>query len=118
MNQWIHVAGTYDGSTMKLWLDGWEVDALDVDINIPTNNVALRFGTSQTSESFYNGILDEVRISRVVRYTEQFTPAESFSLDANTVGLWHFDEGTGTTTYDDSANGNHGTLHGPTWAER
>jgi len=32
------------------------------------------------------------------------------------VGRWGFDEGTGTVTYDESGNGNNGTLiNGPTW---
>jgi hypothetical protein len=31
-------------------------------------------------------------------------------------GVWHLDENTGTTAYDDSGNGNNGTLiNGPTW---
>jgi flagellin-like protein len=31
-------------------------------------------------------------------------------------GIWHFDEGSETTTYDNSGNGNNGTLvNGPTW---
>ncbi|OGG37748.1 hypothetical protein A2110_02060 [Candidatus Jorgensenbacteria bacterium GWA1_54_12] len=32
-------------------------------------------------------------------------------------GVWHFDEGAGTSAYDNSGNGNAGTLEGsPTWA--
>ena len=31
------------------------------------------------------------------------------------VGLWHMDEGAGTTTADSSGNNNTGTLTGPTW---
>jgi len=33
------------------------------------------------------------------------------------VGLWHFDEGRGTTVDDSSANYNDGTIHGATWTE-
>ena len=31
------------------------------------------------------------------------------------VGLWHFDEGNGTTAADSSDYGNDGTIHGATW---
>ena len=31
---------------------------------------------------------------------------------SNTVGLWHFNEGSGTTAYDSSGSENHGTLSG------
>ena len=34
------------------------------------------------------------------------------------VGYWNFNEGEGTTIYDHSGNGNHGTIHGATWVER
>ncbi len=35
--------------------------------------------------------------------------------DANTVGLWHMDEGSSGTTADSSGNGNTGTISGATW---
>jgi hypothetical protein len=34
----------------------------------------------------------------------------------NLVALWRFNEGSGTTAFDASGNGNNGTLVGPTWA--
>ncbi len=37
-------------------------------------------------------------------------------MEDGIVGYWHFDEGTGTSTYDASSNGNTGTLtNSPTW---
>jgi hypothetical protein len=42
----------------------------------------------------FNGWLDELRLSNVLRYTDAFiAPGAPFSGDANTVGLYHFDEG-------------------------
>ena len=35
--------------------------------------------------------------------------------DVNTVGLWHFNEGSRSTAFDTSATGNHGTITGSTW---
>ncbi|WP_455391920.1 LamG-like jellyroll fold domain-containing protein [[Eubacterium] cellulosolvens] len=40
---------------------------------------------------------------------------EPFSVDSNTVGLWHFDEGSGGTVYDETSNNNDGTVYGATW---
>jgi hypothetical protein len=38
------------------------------------------------------------------------------SADPSLVGHWKFDEGTGTTAFDSSGNGNDGTLiNGPIW---
>jgi uncharacterized membrane protein len=36
----------------------------------------------------------------------------SFGPDSNTVGMWHFDEGSGTIAFDSSNNNNAGTLGG------
>jgi hypothetical protein len=42
----------------------------------------------------FSGWVDEVRVSNVIRYAANFTrPAGPFTADANTVGLYHFDEG-------------------------
>ena len=39
------------------------------------------------------------------------------SLGAGLLGLWRFDEGSGTTSVDSSGNGNTATLfNGPSWA--
>jgi hypothetical protein len=68
--------------------------------------------------------MDEVAI-----YNHALTPQEiqkhyndglagiELTPDTNTLGLWHFDEGTGTVTADSSSYDNVGTLEpfGPTW---
>ena len=41
--------------------------------------------------------------------------AQEFSVDGNTVGLWHFNEGIGTIANDNSSSNNHGQINGATW---
>jgi hypothetical protein len=75
-----------------------------------TQGPSLRFG-GLAGYAFFGGALDEARISNVVRYTANFpTPTAPFAPDANTLGLWHFDEGAGQVAADVSASGNNGTL--------
>lgn len=40
-----------------------------------------------------------------------------FPIDANTVALWHFDEGSGTVLSDASGNNNHGTVYNASWVQ-
>jgi|GEM_PF-3474698 len=51
----------------------------------------------------YRGWLDELRLSNIRRYTGNFTPPSApFTPDANTVALYHFDEGSGNVINDSS----------------
>ena len=69
-------------------------------------------GAWDANSAFFDGAIDEVRISNVPRYAGTFTPDREFAPDARTVGLWNFDEGGGNVAYDSSGNGRHFTLHG------
>ncbi|MBM4024189.1 MAG: LamG domain-containing protein [Planctomycetes bacterium] len=56
-------------------------------------------------------LVDELRLSNTARYIRNFTPPVGlFVADANTVGLWHFDEGEGTIAHDASGHNRTGTI--------
>ena len=38
-----------------------------------------------------------------------------YAVDDYTIGLWHFNEGSGEIAYDASTHGNDGTIHGAEW---
>jgi len=44
-----------------------------------------------------------------------FVSASEFQLDENTVALWHFNEGSGNTVFDETSNNNDGAISGSTW---
>lgn len=51
----------------------------------------------------FNGWLDELRISNNIRYTGSFiVPTSEFTTDNNTVGLFHFNEGSGNNIADEA----------------
>lgn len=141
--QWHHVAVTRHGSSglMQIFVDG----QLDATGTGPSGDVSYREGRATSwpeSDPFlvlgaekhdagsaypsFHGYLDELRISRVVRYTHDFIPPSNpFEPDEHTVGLYHFDEGSGTVAHDSSeATGgpSHGELRvggspaGPAWS--
>ncbi len=72
----------------------------------------------------FNGWLDELRISRTLRYAAAFTPPQSpFTADAQTAALYHFDEGNGTALLDFATGGASpgvlrvgGNPSGPQWS--
>lgn len=60
-NKWYHIVGTYNGSVMRIYLDGVLIDSKEVVTSLVTNNHTLTIG--QVDNNFYfNGIIDEVAI--------------------------------------------------------
>jgi hypothetical protein len=115
---WYHIAATYDGATMKIWVNGTQAGSLNATGLIDTSTATLRIGAFSGSSGFFAGNIDEVRVSNTARYTSNFAPqGGAFTPDANTAGLWHFDEGAGTVAGDSSGNNNTGTLrNAPAWS--
>ena len=90
--QWHHVAMVFDGKMLRLYADGEEVAANDVKKVAPYPDTGpLTFGHVPGVETNRDLLLDEVRVSRVARPMGA-PPQSPFDPDADTVGLWHFDE--------------------------
>ncbi len=73
-NQWLHLAGTYDGSKQRVYLNGVEVTSIDAARGFPPENNPLIIGGSQNlgeMEEYWHGQLDEVRL-----YKRALTAAE------------------------------------------
>ena len=61
-NTWVHLAATYDGSTIRFFYNGVEEDSLPATINIATNGLPLGIGAQSDGVSPFQGQLDDVRV--------------------------------------------------------
>ena len=71
-NEWSHVTGVYDGSTVHLYVNGTrDVSAAATGL-IPTNNLPLRIGSDSTgTANNFQGLIDEVEIFNTALTAEQ-----------------------------------------------
>ena len=136
----MHIAIVYDTTSLLFFVNGRLQDGgiskVEDGISRLTGNEPIRlkvekgrnraksymcFGSSPHMSSSSNktmkGIVDEVRISNVARYTTDFTPAKRFQSDENTIVLYHFDEGSGDLLKDASGNGHDGKIVGAKWVK-
>jgi hypothetical protein len=110
-NVWYHVAATYDGSTIKLLIDGTLDASTTASGSLLANTDNLDIG--QKSELGFDsstGFTDEVRVWNIARTQKEIQATMNTTLVGNEpglVGYWNFDDGTAD---DLTANGNHGTL--------
>jgi glucose/arabinose dehydrogenase/PKD repeat protein len=62
LNTWSHLAGTYDGAALKLYVNGTLVRTLAVTGDMPVTTGVLRLGGNNLWDEWYQGLLDEVRV--------------------------------------------------------
>ncbi|GAX36560.1 LamG-like jellyroll fold domain-containing protein [Nodularia sp. NIES-3585] len=124
LNQWHHVAGSYDGQEIKVYVDGVlkATQAIACDsINYNTEN-NLTIGVYKDNNEFYpfSGKIAEVRLWNVARSEDEIKADMNRRLVGNETGLvgyWPLNECSGNTVTDKTGKGNNGTINGATWQE-
>src|SRR5690606_31936197 len=123
LNTWQHVAGTYDGTTMRLYRNGVQIGTSAGAFNIgnPNNSVVIGDWSNGTGRNF-PGKIDEVRIwNRTISAANLASHMNTAYCgdEVGLVGYYQFDQGVadsnnaGLTTLNDlTPNGNNGTLSG------
>ena len=62
LNNWAHVAATYDATTLRLYIDGALVSSVAASGSITTSSGALRLGGNTIWGEYFDGLIDEVRV--------------------------------------------------------
>ena len=103
-DSWTHIAYVRQGTGRTLYVNGTQVGS-GGSANMPQNGkVGIGYSPSAAPTQTWDGYIDEARLSNVVRYTSNFTPATSeFTKDDDTIGLFHFDGTNGSTDIVNSA---------------
>lgn len=119
VGQWKLLTGVYDGSTIRIYIDGVFVNSTSHTAGIKSTTGSFQIGRQKMCSPvrFFNGGIDDVRL-----YNQAFSAAEVFALykagevvrkttdKTGLVGYWPFDEGTSTIAANFSGTTNNGTL--------
>ncbi|MBI3588223.1 LamG domain-containing protein [Candidatus Micrarchaeota archaeon] len=123
---WHHLAGSYDNSTMRLYIDGALNASLSLNESVSTANYRIALGSEDGFQRFFNGSIDEVHfwnrtlsaseISQLYSWEKNSTRgnsgfinnftnvslalrAKNFSFnDTGLVGWWDLGDSTGNET--------------------
>jgi len=115
IDRWYHLAGTYDGKTVNLYVNGVLMESYQREgKTISTSSNSLRIGiVGGGFGEFFNGTIDEARVWNFGRSQKEISSTMNAKLSGNEPGLtgcWSFDEETGQTVFDSTTNGNDGLL--------
>ncbi len=105
-----HAALTYDGVTLRVFLNGALEASLAESRNLWTGSTSpITVGAASATGNQFKGWIDEIELANVARWTAAFTPSpHAASRLANTVFLYHLDG----NSLDGGPNGVHGAESG------
>jgi hypothetical protein len=119
-----HIACSQSGDTISVYVNGQAAGSVSLTAQLNRSNGAYTIGKHPVNSNEYlNGKMSGVKL-----FNTALTPAQVSDLYNNpekivptgvadsALKLWlPMMEGAGTTAYDGSGNGNHGTISGATW---
>ncbi|GCL55361.1 hypothetical protein NIES3806_27090 [Microcystis aeruginosa NIES-3806] len=118
LDTWTHIAATYDGDTLKLYVNGVLFDTLKTAYT-PNLQAPLRigslFGTGSGDENFFPGQIADVRIWSLAHNAKTIKDNMYLQLTGKEVGLvgyWRLGGISEGKVVDFSVNGNDGTVYG------
>jgi hypothetical protein len=122
-NEWNKLDMTFDGTTLKGYVNGVSIGSIAASFDFSTASGLLTLFKHSAAAQWAEGAMAGVKIFNTALTAAQvadlYLNPEKIVPDGvadSALKLWlPMMEGAGTTAYDGSGNGNHGTIDGATW---
>ena len=117
VDQWYHIATTFDGANMKIYING-VLDKDEIAIGSFTNyqEPFIIGGCVPCSNGeFFDGNLDNTSVwSKSLSQLEisDYMNCPPSGSESSVEGSWNFEQVSGATVFDQTSNGNDGTIYG------
>jgi hypothetical protein len=92
---WVHLAGVYDGRQIALFVNGQKAASTNATGARLSSDKSLYVGARPNGAFnthnfsypmiYWRGAVDDVRVSRIARYTRNFRPEQALAADVSTV---------------------------------
>lgn len=111
-NRWYHIAGSYDGTQARLYINGVEDNSKEASGDIADSAAPLYIGGIHRAEGDFApiyGLVDELRIWSIGRSQSEIQSTMGEALSGTEPGLvayWRLNEGTGQIAADLTSNHN------------
>lgn len=117
-NTWSHLAATWDGADLKLFVNGDLQSSTTLTGALFPDGLPLRLGGHQLFEHWFAGLIDEVLIFDHARSETQIESDMTTPIGgplSGPVAALGFDEGAGSAVADATGHGHSGTISGAAW---
>lgn len=112
---WHSIVITYDGTTVKGYVDGANTYTETKAGSFTLTNTTITAFSNSSVASPTGNISDFFVSTNVMSSQDVLDFHVKQSIPSNCVVSWPLSEGAGTIAYDTSGNGNNGTITSPTW---
>jgi hypothetical protein len=114
LNKWTHIAATYDGSSLKVYVNGTLTGTVANTSGLPSGIDAWYVGKAASGSNLFPGTMDEIRIWNVARSQSDINSNKNTVISTTSSGLigyYKLDETSGSTAADATGNGYTGTVN-------
>jgi hypothetical protein len=117
LNEWVHVAGTYDGSVIKFYVNGMLIETKNATGNIDWTYAPLDFRLGMFVDDnetyYYDGQIDEIKVWNIARTQTQirdFMCKKQTGSESGLIAYYRMDDAVGNVLSDLSTSNLDGNL--------